>query len=225
MNPVVKLLARWHLVSALALLVLACEREIPPVIETESFSGYRIEGIVSDRLGNPVRGVPIALSYDYELVDDAPPPSKTYEVVDENKSIRVAVYDRENRLLRLLFQGHASPGPLLVGWDQSDNIGNPVPSGVYSVQYIVDSQLKMSYPVTVSGAVTARTDSLGHYVIPDKNLPVGFYPVPLYSSDGRSYLGSYRISSYMVLEFQLEPKRAAGVVLMKDQVTRVDIKV
>jgi hypothetical protein len=225
MNRVVKLLGRWFAMSALVLISLACEREIPPLIEPVTVSGYRVEGLISDRLGNPVRGVPIALHYDYELADQGPPPSKTYQVVDPNKTIRVIVYDRGNRFLRLLFQGRSSLGPLVVEWDQRDALGSLVPSGVYSVQYVVDGQTMMSYPVTVSGRITARTDSLGHYVISDENLPVGFYPVPLYTPDGTSYLGNYRISSYVLLEFQLEPRRVAGVSLVRDRVTRYDLKV
>jgi hypothetical protein len=203
----------------------ACERDIPPTAGAETTVGYQIEGFVLDGLGNPVRGLPIALYYDYGLVDTGPPPSKTFQPGDPNDVVRVTVFDRSNRPLRTLFQGKAlEEGFLEIDWDQKDVVGNPVPSGVYTVQYIVGGQTKKSYPVVVSGNVTARTDTSGRYVIPDEYLPVDFYPVPLYSADSSSFLGNYRITPYVILEFQLQPSRYAYVMLTRDQITTFDFR-
>jgi hypothetical protein len=212
--------------TLLAISFMCCEREVPPGLTGPStISGYRIEGFVSDNLGNPVRGIAVALHYDYLLQDQGPPPSQIFQVTDPSKTVRVSVLDRASTVVRVLLQGRVNAGPLEVEWDERSSDRNPVPSGVYVVQFEVDGEVKMTYPVTVSGAITARTDSMGHYVIPDINLPVGFYPVPLYGQGGTSFLGNHRISSYVVLEFYLEPRRVAGLSLTKDQITRYDLRV
>jgi len=217
----------WTLVPpALCLLLMeACEREIPPAAEPVTTTGYQIQGFVLDRLGNPVRGLPIALYYDYELVDTGPPPSKIFRASDPSAIVRVTVFDSGNRPLLTLFQGRPpEEGDLEIDWDKKDAFGNPVPSGAYTVEYIVGGQTKMSYPVVVSGNVVATTDTSGHYIIPDQYLPVDFYPVPLYSADSSRYLGNYQITPYMVLEFRLQPSRYASVLLTKDQITYLDFK-
>ena len=217
----------WPLVLlALCLLLIeACEREIPPVAEPVTTTGYQIEGFVLDGLGNPVRGLPIALYYDYELVDTGPAPSKIFRASDPSAIVRVTVFDSYNRPLLTLFQGRPpEEGGLEIDWDQEDAFGNPAPSGAYTVQYIVGGQTKMSYPVVVSGNVVTTTDTSGHYIIPDQYLPVGFSPVPLYSADSSSYLGNYQITPYVVLEFRLQPSRYGYVILTQDQITRFDFK-
>jgi hypothetical protein len=211
---------------ALCLFLLqACERDIPPVAEPAATAGYQIEGFVLDALGNPVRGLPIAIYYDFELVDKNPPPSKVYQPSDPAAIVRVTVFDLLNRPLVTLFQGRPpEDGYLEIDWDQEDAFGNPVPSGAYTVQYIVGGQTKMSYPVVVSGNVVTTTDTSGHYIIPNQYLPVGFYPVPLYSADSSSFLGNYQITPYVVLEFRLQTSRYGYVILTQDQITRFDFK-
>jgi len=207
------------------LLMQACERDIPPVAEPAETIGYQIEGFVLDRLGNPVRGLPVAVYYDYEQVDNGPPPSKVFKASDLTAIVRVTVFDSNDRPLVTLYQGRPNAdGELEIDWDQQDAFGNPVPSGAYTVEYIVGGQTKMSYPVVVSGNVVATTDTTGRYIIPDQYLPVDFYPVPLYSADSSSYLGNYRITPYVVLEFRLQPSRYGYVILTKDQITRLDLK-
>lgn len=207
--------------------VSGCEREIPLVSSSgPEISGYHIEGTLTDRLGNPYRDIPVQLFYDYAFVDANDPPSKEFQVTEPSKIIRVGVYDRNDRLKRILFIGGAERGPLVVLWDQKESNGVPAPSGVYTVRYTVDEQVKKTYPVTVSGTVVARTDSLGTFFIPDDNLPIDFYPVPLYNSDNSAYYGNHRIIPYVVLQFALAENNSRSVYLRveKDRVTRIDIK-
>ena len=81
-----------------------------------------------------------------------------------------------------------------------------------------------SYPVVIDGAVSAVTDVTGHYVIPNRSLPVGFSPAPVYASDDSTYLGNFAITSTIVLELDLDVVRSAQVSLTKDQVTRFDFR-
>ncbi|MBI3585748.1 MAG: hypothetical protein HY088_01300 [Ignavibacteriales bacterium] len=207
--------------------VSGCEREIPLALSSEpEISGYRIEGTLTDRLGNPYRDIPVQLFYDYGSVDSNDPPSKEFQVNDPVKIILVGVYDRKEHLKRILFNGRAERGPFVIVWDQKESNGVPAPSGVYTVRYIVDEQTKKSYPVTVSGNVTARTDSLGKFLIPDDNLPIDFYPVPLYNSDSSVYYGNHRIIPYVVLQFALAENNSRSIYLHieKNHITRIDIK-
>lgn len=211
----------------LMVIVSGCEREIPLAsIGEPEISGYRIEGTLTDRLGTPYRDIPIQLFYDYEFVDSNDPPSKEFEVTEPAKIIRVGVYDRNDHLKRILFNGRAEPGPFVVLWDQKESNGVLAISGVYTVRYTVDEQTKKSYPVTVSGNVTARTDSLGKFLIPDVNLPIDFYPVPLYNSDSSIYYGNHRIIPYVVLQFALAENNNRSVYfrLEKNRVTHKDVK-
>lgn len=211
----------------MAVVVSGCEREIPIAsIGDPEISGYRIEGTLTDRLGNPYSGIPVQLFYDYEFVDGNDPPSKAFDVTEPSKIISVGVYDRNDHLKRFLFIGRAERGSFVVLWDQKESNGVLAASGVYTVRYIVDDQVKKSYPVTVSGSITARTDSLGKFTIPDDNLPIDFYPVPLYNSDNSVYYGNHRIIPYVVLQFALAENNNRSVYLRveKNRVTHIDVK-
>jgi hypothetical protein len=203
--------------------VLGCQRELPfqPSPE-QAIVGYQIEGYVTDHLGVPLKGVRVGLWYDYEFVDTLQPPSTTFLVDDPSKNVEVRVLDRGQKLIAILIEGRTPLGPLNVVWDKKDAFGRLVPSGVYTVEFNLNGVHKASYTVIVDGAVTAVTDSLGYYSIPDVNLPIGFYPVPLYSSDDSQFIGNYSITPSITLELYLDIHRGISVSVSKDQVTRYD---
>ncbi len=205
-----------------------CEREVPSFedrTDQPEIDGYMIMGKLSDQFGNSLRDVPVVLYYDYIFVDANPPPSKTYQVTDGSKPVLVRVASRSGVPFRILFNDTVSPGPLTVEWDEKDAAGNLVPSGVYHVQYVVENVVRMSYPVTVTGRVTAVTDSLGRFTIGNENLPIGFYPVPKSASDGSRYLGNHRIVPFVTLQFLLEERRRSVYVsLTKNQIKRLDLR-
>jgi hypothetical protein len=203
--------------------VLGCERELPYQASPEKpIVGYQIEGYIADRLGVPLKGVRVALWYDFEFVDTLRPPSPSFFVDDSTKIVRVQVFDRSRRVKAVLFEGRSPIGLVEPEWNKRDAFGIPVPSGVYTVDFSLNGVSRASYTVVVDRAVTAVTDSLGHYVIPDENLPVGFYPVPRYSSSDSQFYGNYRITPLVVLELYLDIHRGASLSLTKDQVTRHD---
>jgi hypothetical protein len=203
--------------------VLGCQRELPyqPSPDQPTI-GYQIEGYVTDHLGVPLRGVRVGLWYDYEFVDTLRPPSSAFFVDDPTKNVEVRVLDRYQKLIAILIEGSYPLGLLNVEWDKKDAFGRLVPSGVYTVEFTLNGVRKTSYDVVVDGAVTAVTDSLGHYVIPNMNLPVGFYPVPRYDPYDSQFMGNYSITPLIDLELYLDIHRETSVSVTKDQITRYD---
>lgn len=204
------------------LAVAGCEREIP-VLSNGDASGYRIEGIITDGQGRAIVGVQVKLYYQFEYVDSKPAASKEYFVSEQNQVVTVRVFDLNDNPRRTISTSLYQPGPIIVQWDKRDDQGRLVPSGVYYVRYIVRGETKYSYPVTVTGAITAVTDGSGHYAIPSENLPVGFYPVPLYSSDSTIYYGNYQIVPYVGINFVVSSQvRSVYASLTKDRITQID---
>lgn len=221
-----KRLPLWLMTVSLLGGVWGCERDLPyEAPPEEPINGYRLEGFVTDRLGIPVRGLRIALWYDFDLVDNNPPPSQEFFVDDSTKIVRVQVLDMGKRTRRVLFEGRVRVGYLSFDWDLKDSLGNPVPSGIYTIDFSMNGVSRKSYPVIVNGAVTSVTDSLGHYIISNGYLPVGYSPIPLYGSDGTKFLGNYRITQFVILELYLDIHRSKSVTLIKDQVTRFDFRI
>jgi hypothetical protein len=206
--------------------VLGCQRELPyPTSPEKPIAGYQIEGYVIDHLGVPLKGVRVAVWYDYEFIDTLQPPSTTFFVDDPTKNVEVRVLDRNQKVRAILFEGRAPVGPLDVEWSKKDSYGNSMPSGIYTVDYSLNGVHRASYTVVVDGAVTAVTDSLGYFSIPDENLPIGFYPVPRYSSYDSQFDGNYSITPSIYLELYLDIHRGTSISVSKDQVTRYDFVV
>lgn len=203
-----------------------CERELPfESSVSQPIVGYRVEGYVTDRLGVPVKNVRITLWYDFDPIDDNSPPSRILFVDDPNKSVALRVLDIRDRVIKVLYNGKAPVGELDYAWNKTDSTGKQVPSGVYKMEFRLGGVVRNTYTMIVNGAVSAVTDSLGHYVIPDDNLPVDFSPAPLYSSDGERFVGNYQITPYIVLDFNLDFLRRTSLTLKKDEITRFDLRI
>lgn len=213
---------RWLFGTTVVLMLFGCEREIP-LIDSGPIDGYQIEGYVTDRLRNPMRDVQIVLDYQFIYLDSNPPPSKSYDVTNPNQVIVVAVFNSRDQHVRTLFQGTRPVGTMLVEWDKMNAQGGEVPSGLYTVKYMENGAAKKSYYEVVSGTVSARTDSIGYYLIPSANLPVGFEPVH-FTNTGGNYPGNYRIGDWIALEFIAGTQsRKVFFVLARNYSTRYDI--
>lgn len=205
--------------------ILGCERDLPFEATVDlSIQGYQVEGYVTDRLGVPMRNVRIALWYDFVPFGTNTPPSRSLYVDDSSKSILLRALDLRGRIVKVVYSGKAPVGELDYSWNNTDSLGRAVPSGVYQVELRLDNVVRNSYTVIVNGAVTAVTDSLGHYIIGNDYLPVDFAPAPLYSSDGKRFLGNYKIAPFIGLDFQFDIVRRISVTLKKDEITRTDLR-
>ena len=212
-----------HIVVFLSLALFGCERDFPIIIGNET-EGYQIVGKLTDVLGNPVVQVPIKMYYDFQHVDDNLPASTDFDVTNGAQVIRVRVYDSENRLIRTLYNGVHNVGTMRIVWNKMIAQGVFAPSGVYTVQFIIENEVRKSYPVVVNETITAVTDTSGAFEFSDKHLPVGFYPVPLYSSDNSQYYGQFRITNVVALEFITEATTKAVLVsLSKGTISRVNV--
>ncbi|MCI0563338.1 MAG: hypothetical protein MN733_33090 [Nitrososphaera sp.] len=217
---------RIWLITAVFLILfslMGCEREFPatPGEETE---GYEIAGRVTDALGNPIADVSIKVYYDFEFVDYDPPVEPYYEVENSSETIRVSVYDGDDNLIRTLYNGTHPLGEMSIAWDKRLFSGSLAPSGVYAVRVIIAGEVRKEYFVTVDETITAVTDANGEFRLVNKNLPVGFYPVPLYYPN-EEYAGQHRITNFVALEFIYDNTsfRAVYVSLNRGSVSRVNI--
>lgn len=221
-----KTLPLWFVFIAVLGIGVGCERDLPySTPPDEPISGYRLEGYVTDRLGIPLKGIRIALWYEFDYIDKSPAPPREFFVDDSTKPVRVKVLDQSKRTIRILFDRRGWLGSLQIEWDKKDSLGKPVPTGIYTVDFTVADVSRGSYLIAVNGAVTTSTDSLGHYSIPNELLPVGFSPVPLYNEESMKFLGNYIVSSFVVLELYLDVHRSAAITLTKNQVTRFDFRI
>ena len=212
------------LVTLLPLLA-GCERELLLLDPSLQIQGYEVRGVVGDRFGNPIPGVGVTVDYLLEYVNDGPEPLRTYQVPSPGEAITVSVVNRVDQPVFTYAAGTQEPGSFIFIWDQTYPNGQPVPPGAYSVRYVAPAGVRLSYPVLVSGNQVTTTDSLGRYTIRDPELPVDFYPVPDYSSNGTTYYGNLRVTSQVILGFMADGMEVYRTVqLTRDQVVILDAR-
>lgn len=180
-----------------------CERELLPLDPSHIITGYEVRGVVSDRFGNPIAGVEVSVDYVLEFADDGPEPPRTYQVPPPGDTLTVSVIGRDGRTVLTLPQGPVPPGGFTYRWDGRTASGQPVLPGIYSVRYLSGGVVRNTFPVLVTGTTATVTDTVGRYVIRDRELPIGFYPVPDYSLSGTTYYGNLRITPEVVLGFTI----------------------
>lgn len=214
----------FRLCAALALFMLGCDRELPIVEDHREVEGYQIEGYVRDKLGSPLAYIDVKVDYEFELLNTSESPSRSFVVAAPGMFVSVVVLDGKGSNIRLITAGSYSAGTIEVLWDKRMSDGREAPSGVYWVHYMVDGVSRKSYPVVVTNVISARTDSLGFYVISRDNLPIGLSPVPLFSSGYSGFLGNHRIGARVFLDFISASRiRTLTVRPWKNRVTRLDI--
>ncbi len=212
------------IMAGLLLLSSGCKREIPVLFGTEPINGFRVEGSVSDALGRPLKDVQVRLFYDeFHLESTGPEPSRSYTLQAPNEFIDVQVFNAANLAIRTLFSGLVADTVFTILWDKQMPDGSEAPSGKYTVRYLVGGVERKSYLVLVYGAVSARSDVNGRFVIPEESLPLKQTQIPVYSV-ADEFLGIYRIGQRVELEFVAGTAiRSAFVFVEEDILTRVNV--
>jgi hypothetical protein len=205
-----------------------CERELTTEPE-EEIEGYQIKGRVSDRLGIPVEGAEIYLYFYYETVDTGPEPDYTFHNSISGALNVVQVFDAEDNLVRTLMNIRLMSGTFTVQWNKLDSVSRPVPSGAYTFKHFINGGKVKSYTIVIDGTLTSVTDSTGVYVINNKNLPIGFYPVPFYNNDSTRFIDNRSVMSDVVLRIFSPPDvtpriyRDVEVHLVRGRVSIADV--
>lgn len=198
-----------------ALGLASCERELLPLDPSLIITGYEIRGTVGDRFGNPIFGVDVTIDYTLEWVDNGPEPPRVYQVPSPGESITIVVAGRDGRTVRVESLGMQAAGPFSYLWNGRDGSGQLALPGVYEVRYQTAAGVRLTYPTLLSGTRVATTDSLGRFTIRDRELPVGYYPVPEYSSSGSVYFGNLRVTNELILGFAIEGIRSYRTVSVR----------
>lgn len=206
------------------LLNFGCKRE--DITDTDNeIIGYRIEGTVKDRLGMPVDSVKIKVFFNYDLVDYDTDPNN-YFVITNRQDINVfQVYDSDDSLVRNLYTSTLPVDTIMVSWNFKDDAKNDVPVGLYHIKHFVNGNVRKSVPVIVDGTITAFTDAAGFFVIPNKRLPIGFYPVPIYNHDTTFFYGNHVIAEDcdLIAYTRSSTYQEAYVKLVKNKIAQVQI--
>lgn len=198
-------------------------REIIPFDDSDSITGYQINGYVSNASGTPLGDVSVFLSYEYVKISNTPLDTIVVAVVKDSSLVSIDVLSENKKLIKNLFTGWRSTG-LLPRYTWSGEVSNNlfVSPGYYYIRYSIDSEIKKEVPITVERTKTASTDSVGKFIIPNINLPVNKI-VDRYDTSNR-YLGTYVVTEWVFLElYHGSAYRRGRVELKKDVITRVSI--
>ena len=207
---------RWLL---LIVVVLTCCREIEPFSPSGPFFGYQVNGIVTNANGVPLEGVSLRLFYEYggryAALDTA-----QLRVYDTLNTIRVEVFDADDKLVRwftvLPYSGYLQRNV----WDEKDSTASDVKSGLYRMLVYFNTSLVKQSRWLVDGKVSAVTDVSGQFSILNSSLPVGEI-VDLYDQQG-SYFGTYEILPTIRLVVPSAPGSVL-VTLFQNQITRISL--
>jgi hypothetical protein len=180
--------------------------------------------VVTSANGIPLGGVDVRLYYAYEYFSSTPVDTQQVIVRDSTKIVDVAVVTPEHVLVRQLFLGLRSSGPLpRFSWDGKDNDSNAVPSGEYLVRYIIDTVIVKYSPLVVDGHVSATTDRNGFFSLGAERFPVDVL-FDAYFLNG-SYDATFRVLPTIDLSLQKAPlaKGYSNIVLAQNQVTTITL--
>jgi hypothetical protein len=164
---------RFFLFGLVCLISLTC-REVEPFSNPTAINGYQIDGRVTTENGIPIDSVEVRLYYYFDYVSNKPLDTITIVVTDSMKTVDISVVDRKYNLVRTLYLGLWRQGDTIprFKWNGLDSKNQQVPSGLYYMQYTIDTLLIKSSPMIIDGHITAVTDKGGRFTISDFNLPI-----------------------------------------------------
>src|SRR5712692_8620042 len=121
----------WRQLVLIGLLVSSC-REIEPVSPGQVFSGYQINGIVTNASGIPLEGIELRLFYEYGVRYPAQDTAQLF-VSDSVNTIQAEVFDGEARLVRSFSIARFTGYLRRKIWDEKDSTSQSVKSGLYTI--------------------------------------------------------------------------------------------
>lgn len=211
---------RWGRLLLITVALSSC-REIEPVAPGGTFSGYQLNGIVTNSSGIPLEGIEFRMFYEYVNGFSARDTGRVL-VADTVSAIQVDVFDSEGNRVRS-FPVVPSPGYLRRNiWDQKDSTTGDVKSGLYTIIVYLNGFFARQYTWLVDGNVSAVTDQNGQFTIPKNCLPIGNV-VDLYDSLG-SYVGTSQIIA--TIRLVVSSPSLPGFILVTlffNQITRISI--
>ncbi|MDP2207766.1 MAG: hypothetical protein Q8K98_03195 [Bacteroidota bacterium] len=213
---------KYFLVPIFLFTAISC-REIIPFDDSDSITGYQINGLVTNSSGTPVADVNVYLSYEYVKISNSPIDTITLMVVKDSSMVSIDALSEKKTVIRNLFTGWRRTGPI-PRYFWSGEVANNVfvSPGYYFIRYSIDSEIKKDVSIIIERTKTASTDSVGKFIIPNINLPVNKI-IDRYDTSDR-YLGTYAVTEWVFLElYHGSTYRRGRVELKKDVITRLSI--
>lgn len=213
---------KYFLVPIFLFTAISC-REIIPFDDSDSITGYQINGLVTNASGTALADVGVYLSYEYVKISNTPLDTIVVVVVKDSSVVSIDALSENKEVIRNLFSGWRRTGPIpRYTWSGEVTNNIFVSAGYYFIRYTIDSEIKKDVPIIVERTKTASTDATGKFIIPYKNLPINKI-IDRYDTSDR-YLGTYAVTEWVFLElYHGSTYRRGRVELKKDVITRVSI--
>ncbi|MDI6802844.1 MAG: hypothetical protein QME58_03230 [Bacteroidota bacterium] len=213
---------KYILVPFFLFTAISC-REIIPFDDSDSITGYQINGLVTNSSGTPLADVSVFLSYEYIKISNTSIDTIVVVVVKDSSLVSIDALSEKKTVIRNLFYGWRRTGPISrYTWSGEISNNVSVPAGYYFIRYSIDTEIKKEVPITVERTKTASTDSVGKFIITNINLPVNKI-IDRYDTSDR-YLGTYAVTEWVFLElYHGSIYRRGRVELKKDVITRLSI--
>jgi hypothetical protein len=186
---------RWVVLGLLAAVLPGCGGTEPIMPGPE----YAIQGLILDATGDPVAGAPVSVVFPMQIEDYDPHshprrshlrafPNYVFSFSIETPCVgSVSVRDFRDRHVRTLVDSRELvPGNHNFNWRRLDESNVLIPNGVYQVRLDFENPAGLD-PQVLSGilinsgsdnygieaGISAHCDSLGRFVIPFNDLPIG----------------------------------------------------
>lgn len=178
--------------------LLSC-RDLESPSDLGGVEGYELRGKVVTKNGLPLEEVQVSLYYYYQYISDRKLDTVQIVITDTSQILEVTVLKPDLSPVRKLFLGKwRTLGPLQqIYWNGRDDENRPMPSGLYYMDFRLDSLFIKRNSLVIEGNVTAVSDIYGRFTVRNQNLPVGVI-FDAYRDDG-SFNGVFKLEPEIAL--------------------------